>query len=209
MNIRHASFKHGWFYHYRVHLDKLKRLARPFPALEEYLHAMFRECPHEYFGGGPRSSKLQLPIDLDWDHNTEHELCSFTEYALEHGRFKTAHSNVQVLMLETDDKTVAVEVPLWIEPGEVSSYREVFGSDLPFTGHIDALSITDEKIWVWDYKPGAAKEKYAHVQTYMYALALSKRTGLSLEHFRCGYFDSEDCYVFVPPNQPLRDFALS
>lgn len=198
--IKHVSFKHGWFYHYRVHTRKLAATATDFPEVESFLHDVFEDCPHEFFEEGPRGSKLELELDVDLVHIPGHEVCTAAKLGLQHGRFKTAHSNVQVLMLETDDKTVAVEVPLWLEPGELEGYEEVFGSDLPFTGHIDALSISDGKIWVWDFKPAARKERFAHVQTYMYALALARRTGLSLENFRCGYFDEEDCFVFVPPS---------
>lgn len=201
--IRHAAFKHGWFYHYRVHLEKLSRLSAPFPELERFLVAMFEDCPHEYFSGGPRSSKLQIPLALDPVHVPGHEICSFTAFALANGRYKTAHSNVQVSMLENDNRTVACEVPLWIEHGELDGYRELFDSEKPLTGHIDALSIEGDAIWVWDYKPSAAKEKHAHLQTYLYAVMLSKRTGIALERFRCGYFDDCDCYLFRPESPEL------
>ncbi len=196
--IRHTSFKHGWFYHYRVHEEKLARLSKPFPALQQYLLGVFDDCPDEYFQSGPRGSKLQMPIKIEPVHVKNHGLCAMTAFALENGRFKTAHSNVQVAMLENDHTTVAVEVPLWLLPDDLDGFSDVFGEDRPLTGHIDALSVDDDRIWIWDYKPGASKERYAHVQTYMYAVMLSTRTGIPLENFRCGYFDKEDCYVFLP-----------
>ena len=53
-------------------------------------------------------------------------------------------------------------------------------------------------MWVWDYKPNAQKEKYAKCQTLFYAIMLSKRTGIPLERFRCGYFDEKTAFVFKP-----------
>ena len=101
-------------------------------------------------------------------------------------------------MLEKDNKTVAVEVPIWLEPDEIEFYEELFQTNEQLTGHIDLLRIEDEKIWVWDYKPNAQKEKFASTQVFFYALMLSKRIGLPLDKFRCGYFDSNYTYVFNP-----------
>ncbi|MEK6937202.1 MAG: hypothetical protein AABW58_03975 [Nanoarchaeota archaeon] len=32
---------------------------------------------------------------------------------------------------------------------------------------------------------------------------LSRRTGISLDNFRCGYFDSKDTFIFNPENVKL------
>ena len=71
-------------------------------------------------------------------------------------------------------------------------------------GHIDVLRVEDGAIWVWDYKPNASLEKYAATQVFFYALMLSKRTGIPLEKFRCGYFDSYNCYMFKPEEFMLK-----
>ncbi|MBU4503046.1 MAG: PD-(D/E)XK nuclease family protein [Nanoarchaeota archaeon] len=76
------------------------------------------------------------------------------------------------------------------------------------TGHIDILRIEDEKIWVWDYKPNAHKEKYASTQTYFYALMLSKRTGIPLDDFRCGYFDQNHAFAFKPEEKIISNIKL-
>jgi len=131
-----------------------------------------------------------------------------TRYGLENneGRYNSNHSKVQVFMLENDDKTIAVEVPIWIKEEEIENYNEVFKTREPLTGHIDVLRLEDDKIWIWDYKPNAQREEYATTQTYFYALMLSKRTGINLEKFRCGYFDSCYAYVFKPEvNAILRN----
>ena len=80
---------------------------------------------------------------------------------------------------------------------------EFLGNE-PLTGHIDLLRVDNNKIWVWDYKPGALKEKYAATQTYFYALMLAKRTGISLDNFRCGYFDTAHALMFKPKEEMLE-----
>jgi hypothetical protein len=164
---------------------------------------MFTECPHELFTSGPRSSSLKFEIDFDITHIPGHEVCTAAKLGLDSQRYKSAHSNVQMLMLETDNKSVAVEVPLWLKPEEFELYSQFFDSEKPLTGHIDVLSIEQGTIWVWDFKPKAAKEKHAHIQTFFYAYMLAKRTGISLDNFMCGYFDETDCYVFNPVQAKL------
>ncbi len=47
-------------------------------------------------------------------------------------------------------------------------------------------------------KPEATKEKHAHVQLTIYALALARRTGLKLKDFKCAWFDEKDYFEFFP-----------
>ena len=199
--IKHLSMKHGWFYYYRVHLAKSNELlSNGLSSLNDYLQDMFENCPHEYFVEGPRSSSLTFPIENKSILVENHETCKLTEKAIPamENRYKSAHSKVEVFMLERDDNTIAVEVPIWLKADEIKNYSFLFDTNLPLTGHIDILRIEDGKIWIWDYKPKAKKEKHAHVQTLFYAIMLSKRTNIDLDNFMCGYFDDKDCYVFKP-----------
>jgi len=199
--IKQTSFKHGWYYFYRVHEPKLQALTEGYPALAKYLYTMFDHCPHDYFEVEPRSSKLRFSLeDLELTHIDRHELTELTKLGLRINaeRYKSDHSKVQLFMLENDAQTVAIEVPLWLHHEELNGYEALFSSKNPLTGHIDALRIEDGKIWIWDYKPNARLEKYASTQVYFYAYMLSQRTGIPLEHFRCGYFDSVNTYVFDP-----------
>lgn len=170
-------------------------------SLRKYLETMFEQCPNDYFQIGPRSSSLKFKLDnLDLKHVRNHDLCDWTKIGLEKNdrRYNTAHSQVQVFMLENDSKTIAAEVPLWLQPEEVDFYQSLFKTNDPLTGHIDLLRIDDNKIWVLDYKPNARLEKFAATQVYFYALMLSKRTKIPIEKFRCGYFDMHDCFLFKP-----------
>lgn len=201
--VRHKSFDHlGGFYHYRVHDVKTKELcANGYSSLKNYLNAMFSNCPNEFFDKGPRSSALKFKIsNLDIKKTKNHEVCKLAENGLNENfeRYKTNHSRVQVFMLENDDKTVAMEVPLWLFPNEFKYFNELFKSNWPLTGHIDVLRVEDDKIWVWDYKPNAYLEKFATTQVYFYALMLSRRIGVDLRDFRCGYFDENHAFMFKP-----------
>lgn len=200
MVIRHISFKHGWFYHYRLHTIKTHELCDDsLENLKYYLDAMFSDCPDSYFDSGPRSSALKFRLqDVNLIETPGHEVCQLAQKGLEIDKKLSAHSKVQLFMLERDDKTLAVEVPLWLMPDELETYNQIFESDEPLTGHIDALRVEDGKIWIWDFKPGAHKEKYAATQVYFYAYMLSKRTSIPLDNFRCGYFDNDTAFIFDP-----------
>ena len=50
---------------------------------------------------------------------------------------------------------------------------------------------------ILDYKPDAAHVKPIG-QLMVYALALARRTGLRLYHFRCSWFDDRDYFEFYP-----------
>lgn len=199
--IRHMSFDHGWYYFYRVHEEKLVNLAQTFPLLAQYLYSLFEFCPNEYFRVEPRSSHLRFPMrDVALHSILNHEVCALASVGLDvnEDRYASNHSKVQVFMLENDASTIAIEVPLWLTANEWSQYPTFFSTDSPLTGHIDVLRVENGKIWVWDYKPSASCEKFAATQVYFYALMLSKRTGIPLNQFSCGYFDGSVAYTFDP-----------
>jgi hypothetical protein len=52
-------------------------------------------------------------------------------------------------------------------------------------------------IHILDYKPGAKKIKPIE-QLTIYALALSRLTGISLYHFKCAWFDDTHYFDFFP-----------
>ena len=202
MVVKYTKLEHpGGIYIYRTHKDKIKALCgEQFPELENFMEMMFGDCPDDYFGRGPRGSALKFNTSHEIVELTGHRVCKLAKDGLEINseRFKCNHSKVQLHMLENDHDTVAIEVPIWLNSDEIPNYEKIFKSTEPLTGHIDVLGVEDGKIWVWDYKPNAHKEKYADTQVYFYAIMLSKRTGIPLENFRCGYFDWDRAYMFKP-----------
>lgn len=167
---------------------------------------MFKECPHNYFNGGPRGSGLKHKLNCDLIEIKGHEVSALAKLGSEEylERYSTSHSRVQVFMLENDRATIATEVPIWLTNEEL----DFFNIKQPLTGHIDILRIDDGNIWVWDYKPNARSEKYAATQVYFYALMLSKRTGINLDKFRCGYFDENVVFMFKPSKNLFRKGKL-
>jgi len=115
---------------------------------------------------------------------------------------KKRHETLQRFMLINDSVTVAVEVPVYLTREDIAYYRSQ-GFNLPFeseviTGHIDLLQVRNGFLHILDYKPDARKEKHAHVQLTIYALALSRRVGLPLKNFKCAWFDERDYFEFFP-----------
>ena len=80
-----------------------------------------------------------------------------------------------------------------------SDYELLPEDELPrlITGHIDFLQIRNGAIHILDYKGCAAKERPIE-QLTLYALALSRLTGLRLFHFKCAWFDEKDYFEFFP-----------
>lgn len=211
MVIRQKAFWHGWRYDYAVHEHKATMLlGNGFSSLKDYMGCLFAECPNKYFNEGPRGSRLKFQIpSLGIRRHNDHEVSFLTGYgkAINAGRFNSEHMKVQMFMLENDKKTIAIEVPVWLVPDEEARFSSLFSEKKPLTGHIDILRIENNKVWVWDYKPNAEKEKYAATQTYFYALMLSKRTGIPIEKFMCGWFDSANAFVFKPSIKQLKEFT--
>lgn len=218
--IKHVSLKHGWYYFYRLHTAKLDRLCgNGFSNLRDYLEATFTSCPNEFFEKGPRSSKLRMDLGIKPTEIKHHEVCQLAEQGLATAHYGTAHSNVQMFMLQNDQSSIGMEIPIWLHPKEWNqqpkllspkgmpferSFEKTFESKDPLSGHIDVLRIEDDKVWVWDFKPNAEKEKYATTQTFFYAFMLSQRSGIPLDKFMCGYFDEKTSFVFKPSATFLR-----
>lgn len=199
--IKKKVFDHrGGFYFYKLHMLKARNLTSGFPSVSNFLNDVFRNCPDHYFNSGPRSSCLKFSLNLDIRKVSGHEVCSLAELGLRENRDRYAenHMKVQMFMLENDNKTIAMETPIWMENKEVAKFKNFIKSKKPLTGHIDLLRLEDNKLWVWDYKPNANLEKFAPTQVYFYALMLSKRTGIGFEKIRCGYFNTENAFVFKP-----------
>ncbi len=105
-------------------------------------------------------------------------------------------------MLINDSVTVAVEIPVYLTREDMDYYRanrfELGFDSHIITGHIDFLQIRNNYLHILDYKPEARKEKHAHVQLTIYALALARRANLPLRHFKCAWFDEHDYFEFFP-----------
>ena len=205
MKVNTIKLNHGWGYFYRIHTERLPGLAHNgFSSLQQYLLDVSKNCHEDIFQSGPRSSALKFDLGIETREVAGHQISKLAGVALTnyHG---TPHDKVQACALDSDPSAVGVEIPIWLKPTDLVGMPvskdildRIFADGEVLTGHIDLLSIDDGKIWVWDFKPRAHKERYASTQVFFYALMLAKRSGLSLEKFRCGYFDEHKAFLFKP-----------
>lgn len=225
--IESTRLHHRQVYHYRIHRPKLDLLADNYPGgpakalpdrsrpsgnrftqLARYLLTVQTACPHRLFREEDRGSTLKHKASFDLDGVTIRErqnlATRITQLAFQGAvRNNQRHDMVQKFMLINDAATVATEVPVWLTPEDIRHFKRRLGFLLPFeddrtiTGHIDLVQIRNDRIHILDYKPNADKEKPIE-QLTLYALALSRRTGLRLYDFTCAWFDHDRYFEFFP-----------
>jgi DNA-binding CsgD family transcriptional regulator len=200
--IKSTAFKHGSnTYHYRQHQAKCEKfLSGSFASLGSHLLRLHNDCPNEPFAEDPRASKQKFSHNINLVSRKGHERSFHCSKGLEENstRFKTPHSQVLCWMLENDRTTVAVEIPVWV-PTKLIDLPISPSADGGFlSGHIDALAVENDTLWIWDFKPRANREEWAVGQITLYAMMLSIQLKLPLSSMKCGYFDTEDCYTFAP-----------
>ncbi len=191
------QFKHrGISYNFKYH--KIKLFGCRHTTLINYVARFKKGCP-EFFRDIEKRCSTTKDILADAhvfrckDPSSKAARLALSSSA----RNSDRHVCVENFMLLNDDSTMAVEVPVWL-------YEKNLGVSI--SGHIDILQARRDKIYVLDYKPGAAKLKQEGVvgQIYLYARGLSFRTGLPLSNFRCAWFDEEAYFEFDPSKARLR-----
>lgn len=199
--LRSKTFDHQQEYKFAFHRLKTNLLCkRAFPSIRRYLWDISQNCPNELFqrSNGARCSDANLPhLSLRLVRKETNAQALAKLGLLLAKRSKERHAAIQRFMLVNDSATVAVEVPVYLHPHEAPDL-ELTGS---LTGHIDVLQIRSNRVWILDYKPDARKEKHAKYQIYLYARALSVRTGIPLRRFAMAYFDDRD-YLEVSIESP-------
>ena len=216
-----ATLAHQQLFRYRFHRAKCDLIIsddfkhRRFGPLKEFLEMVPGECPHQYFLKGLRASeapmtfsKKQMIVRAKQNYATK--ICKFVLQSVEER--KKRHDALQRFMFYNDSVTVATEVPVYLGKDDLEHLQtqlgfemyskkfEAFASgQLPrlITGHIDLLQIRNGQIHLLDYKPKAEKENPIE-QLTLYALALSRLTGLRLFEFKCAWFDETDYFEFYP-----------
>ncbi len=197
---------------------------RNFGALKEFLEMVPGECPHQYFQKGLRASEAPMVFSktqmiVRAKQNFATKTCKFVLQSVKER--KKRHEVLQRFMLCNDSVTVATEVPVYLTKDDLEHLQtqlgfemynrkntskeskhtlEVFSTNkLPklITGHIDILQIRNGQIHILDYKPKAEKEKPIE-QLTLYAMALSRLTGLRMFDFKCAWFDENDYFEFYP-----------
>jgi len=206
--VRSVTFLHKQVYRFHVHQAKREILLqqtahRHLAPLKDYLSRVGSDFPNHLFQETEhRSSKfpasIHPPIQRKENHATRLAGLALPTSPTN----KKRHETLQRFMLINDSVTVAVEIPVFLTRDDIAYYR-TRGFNLEFdsnviTGHIDFLQIRNGYLHILDYKPEARKEKHAHVQLTIYALALARRTHLPLKDFKCAWFDEKDYFEFFP-----------
>jgi len=209
--IRSTRLHHQQVYHYRIHQGKLAHLLshaehHTFQPIETYLTEMVASCPHPLFQQEHRASASASAFDLRGvaiaeKQNLAPRIAGLVLQTVTHN--KRRHDTLQRFMLATDSVTVAIEVPVYLTSEDIDYMQRERGfaiplsSDVTLTGHIDLLQIRNGRMHILDYKPNAVREKPI-TQLMVYALALSRRTGLRLYDFVCAWFDERHYFEFFP-----------
>ncbi len=212
--IQTVHLFHRQVYDFSVHRGKLALLLQEhkhakFENLREFLEAVQAECPHQFFKEGERISEEKANFSLDEvilrkKNNFANRIAGLVLQSVSDNKLR--HKTLQRFILCNDSVTVAVEVPVYMDRWDLEHLQDELGFKIPIklekvlTGHIDILQIRNGAIHILDYKPQAAKGKRSAAisQLTLYALALSRLTGLRLYDFKCAWFDEEDYFEFFP-----------
>jgi len=219
--IQSTRLHHQQVYYYRVHRAKLKVLLENqyqrdnehenFAPLGTFLLSVAVACPHRLFRNEGRASQLKARFDIEGVSIREKQnfATQITQLVLQGvSQNKRRHDSVQKFMLLNDSVTIATEVPVYLLPKDIQHLKSLgfkvpFNDSLTLTGHIDALQVRNGAIHILDYKPNAKYEKPIE-QLTLYALALSRRTGLRLYDFKCAWFDENHYFEFYPLHVVLK-----
>ncbi len=183
-------------YEFKYHVYKINYLAKPkFTSLNKYLLSFKQGCPDAFFEIGERCSqpKFDLKIEPKKITNLACKMASFAVHARKNNRER--HELVENFMIINDKATIACEVPVWYWEKSIDS---------GITGHIDILQLRNDKVYILDYKPRAAKDKKAAQQLYHYAVALSFRAKVPFEKIMCAWFDEQDYFEYSPNDAKAR-----
>ncbi|MCD6429161.1 PD-(D/E)XK nuclease family protein [bacterium] len=206
------SLYHRQIYKFRIHRGKLVILLQEDPRhhrlwpLQEFLEATFAECPHHLFKEGERASEVKVKFNLHKviireKYNFANRIARLVLQAVEEN--KKRHEELQKFFLYNDSVTVACEVPVYLLPEDIEHMESQLDFEIPLkiekvlTGHIDLIQLRNGLVHILDYKPNAAKERPIE-QLTLYALAMSRLTGLRLYDFKCAWFDENHYFEFYP-----------
>lgn len=193
---------HQQVYEFKYHTLKLNLAGKTFPRLKTYIRSVPRDCPHSEFQSGPRCSGLRVDFKPTRTSKTNNA-SKLVELALTLARTSyERHEKVENFFLVNDSASVAIEVPVYIFPNEITVQElQLINFDLtePLTGHIDLIQVRFNRVHILDYKPDAKlNDARAVEQLFLYAIAISKRTKIPISTITCAYFDENNYFQFEP-----------
>lgn len=222
--IQTVNLYHRQVYDFCYHRAKTALILQDFKHskfenVREFLEAVQTECPHQFFQEGERASEENVKFDMSGlmireKQNFATRIANLALQAVNDNKLR--HKALQRFMLCNDSVTVATEVPVYMDEMDIEHMQEALGFKIPLkldkvmTGHIDILQIRNGNVHILDYKPlKSAKRDKPVSQLTLYALALSRLTGLRLYDFKCAWFDENAYFEFFPLHvvYKLRDRA--
>jgi len=213
--VEEVKLIHNQIYDFKFHKAKLDIILDEefkhikFKPLRGFLELVSSECPHQIFKEKmKRASENKEKFDLSQvkiisKKNLATETANFVIQAV--SKNKERHEILEEFMFFNDSVSVAIEVPVLLDANDVNHYKYELNFDIPFsleegeylTGHIDLIQVRNGSIYIMDFKPSAKKEKPIE-QLTIYALALSRLTGIRLYNFKCAWFDEDNYFEFFP-----------
>ena len=198
----------------------LVALDRRFAPLADFLESVPTVCPHELFTREEdvkaRASEAR-PEFADASHaivtrkeNAATETAALIIPAV--GNNKLRHETLQRFMLANDSVTLAVEIPIWLTETDITAIEREYGIELApkttaprvLTGHLDFLQVRNGAVHILDYKPDAGTNKPI-AQLTIYALAISRLSGIRLFDIKCAWFNENEYCEFFPRKLLSRD----
>ena len=121
------------------------------------------------------------------------------------GNNRLRHETLQRFMLANDSVTIAIEIPIWLSSTDIDALEAEHDIQLlpeghqprVLTGHIDFIQIRNGAVHILDYKPDARTNRPI-AQLTLYALALTRLTGLKLFDIKCAWFNEDQYCEFFP-----------
>ncbi|MDI6721380.1 MAG: PD-(D/E)XK nuclease family protein [Candidatus Aenigmarchaeota archaeon] len=213
--IEETKLFHNQIYNFKYHRAKLSMILDEefrhsrFRPLREFLELAAAECPHHIFqSSDKRASEYKNVFNLGGvkivpKDNTAVKIANFVMQAVSNNKFR--HEMLEEFMIANDTVTVASEVAVLIGDDDLMHFKHELNFDIPIslndgeyiTGHIDMIQVRNGSVCIMDFKPSAAKERPID-QLTLYALALSRLTGIRLYHMKCAWFDDRNYYEFFP-----------
>jgi hypothetical protein len=221
--VQSVRLFHRQVFNFTYHKAKLALILQDYKhsqyePLREFLDIIAVECPHQLFNESPRMSEIKQKFDLSQvlireKHNFACRIAELVLQAVSDNKIR--HETLQRFMLANDSVTVACEPPVYIDSIDIEYMRDNLRFMIPvdlsglktITGHIDILQVRNGELHILDYKPNAKKEKPIE-QLTLYALALSRLTGIRLFNMKCAWFVKrailKKIIPMIPDESPLK-----
>lgn len=135
------------------------------------------------FDRSPSSEKL-LVLDIEKVDSAIVQLAKEADYE---NCENWQHRKVQDFFMARDNRTIAVEIPLWSKELNMSGFADILR-------HFPANGDTPEMFQLLDFKPGAKSEKKAATQLYWLKKLLCECSMIKPEQVICCYFDNVSAY---------------